>query len=141
MPTFIKQSSKKNHHSLTYPIKKVGQAVFLPYLMFINFCLLVNGGYSEWQPYGACSKTCGGGVKKRTRTCTNPPPANGGKDCSGLGPDITTRKCNKQECPGKDVDNIIANISTILLTPPKATRLQHTKKSLSQRGLVNITKS
>ncbi|XP_020605695.1 hemicentin-1-like isoform X2 [Orbicella faveolata] len=58
----------------------------------------VNGGYSDWKPYGVCSKTCGSGVQTRKRTCTNPPPSNGGKDCSRLGPDSTTRECNNQEC-------------------------------------------
>ncbi|XP_078367511.1 coadhesin-like isoform X2 [Oculina patagonica] len=58
----------------------------------------VDGGYSSWGPYGDCSKTCGGGVQTRDRTCTNPPPANGGKDCSELGPSSSTRKCNEKPC-------------------------------------------
>ena len=33
-----------------------------------------------------------------TRTCTNPPPSNGGKDCSELGPAEKTLACNEQEC-------------------------------------------
>ena len=61
----------------------------------------VDGGYSEWGSYGSCSKTCGGGKQTRKRACTNPPPANGGKDCSGLGPDTSTKECNIRECPGR----------------------------------------
>ena len=45
-----------------------------------------------------CSVSCGGGVKTFTRTCTNPPPANGGKNCDELGPAIKNVSCNKQEC-------------------------------------------
>ncbi|CAH3038827.1 unnamed protein product [Porites evermanni] len=59
----------------------------------------VNGGYSAWGPYRNCSKSCGGGVQTRNRTCTNPPPAYGGSDCSKLGPDISIRECNNQDCP------------------------------------------
>ena len=57
----------------------------------------IDGGYSDWSE-SKCSKTCGGGVKTLTRTCTNPPPANGGKDCSELGPTKKTILCNEQEC-------------------------------------------
>ena len=67
-------------------------------VMILCSFFLVNGGYSDWKPYGVCSKTCGGGVQTRKRTCTNPPPSNGGEDCSRLGPDSTTRECNNQEC-------------------------------------------
>ena len=67
---------------------------------FLLFFHIVNGNYSNWGPYGQCSKSCGGGVKTRNRTCTNPPPANGGEDCSVLGPDTSTMECNIQGCPG-----------------------------------------
>lgn len=67
------------------------------YYLFIS----VNGGYSDWGPYSQCSKTCGGGEQKRTRTCTNPPPAYGGKDCNTLGASFSTRKCNIDPCPSK----------------------------------------
>ena len=69
------------------------------YVCSLLVCV-VNGDYSDWGPYGKCSKTCGGGMQTRKRTCTNPPPANGGDDCNGLGPDSSTRECNNQECPG-----------------------------------------
>merc|ERR1719203_1941341 len=46
----------------------------------------VNGSWSAW---GSCSKSCNGGVQKRT--CSNPKPTFGGRSCSG--PEI--RKCNE----------------------------------------------
>ena len=57
----------------------------------------VDGNYTEWSA-SDCSVTCGEGVKTYTRTCTNPPPSNGGKDCSDLGPAQQTEKCNQQAC-------------------------------------------
>merc|ERR1719220_1508096 len=46
--------------------------------------LPVHGGYSEWGDWSTCSTTCGEGQKVKRRTCTNPPPSNGGNDCSKL---------------------------------------------------------
>ena len=59
--------------------------------------LAIDGKYTEWQE-SECTVTCGGGVKTFARTCTNPPPSNGGKDCSELGPSEKTESCNTQEC-------------------------------------------
>lgn len=43
----------------------------------------VNGGWTEWSPWSACSNTCGIAVKTRRRTCGNPKPAHGGRTCVG----------------------------------------------------------
>ena len=59
---------------------------------------LVNGRWSAWLSWGACSRTCGGGAQRRSRTCTNPPPRNGGAACSGGR--FQTRQCNSIGCPG-----------------------------------------
>lgn len=44
--------------------------------------------------------TCGGGVQKRSRTCTNPPPSDGGPTCieQNLGPAEETQGCNMRDC-------------------------------------------
>ena len=57
----------------------------------------VDGGYTEWT-ISACSKTCGPGYKTFERTCTNPPPSNGGKNCDDLGTAMKLVPCNEQEC-------------------------------------------
>ena len=56
----------------------------------------VDGAWSEWTK---CTKSCGGGKKKRT--CTNPAPAHGGAEClKEYGPG-DEEVCNTEKCPGK----------------------------------------
>lgn len=43
----------------------------------------VNGGWTEWSGWSACSQSCGLAVKTRRRTCGNPKPAYGGRVCVG----------------------------------------------------------
>ncbi|KAK3088069.1 hypothetical protein FSP39_014276 [Pinctada imbricata] len=43
----------------------------------------VDGGWTDWTNYTDCSAECDGGMKSRTRTCTNPVPSGGGANCSG----------------------------------------------------------
>jgi len=59
---------------------------------------VTNGGYSDWTSWTGCSKSCGGGVKARSRTCTNPSPSVGGKDCVHLGESEELTTCNNQAC-------------------------------------------
>ncbi|KAB0382341.1 hypothetical protein FD755_004258, partial [Muntiacus reevesi] len=57
-----------------------------------------DGGWSSWTKFGSCSRSCGGGVRSRSRSCDNPPPAYGGRMCSG--PMFQYQICNSEECPG-----------------------------------------
>ncbi|XP_048241498.1 uncharacterized protein LOC124124837 isoform X9 [Haliotis rufescens] len=62
----------------------------------------VQGGWTHWaDSYGACSVSCGGGsqVITRTRTCTNPAPANGGLYCVGDAVVTLAGACNTHGCP------------------------------------------
>ena len=67
------------------------------WIVNFNFCT-VNGGWSQWQAWGPCSRTCGIGSQARSRTCTSPPPNNGGASCPGQ--NVQTRRCGSNNCPG-----------------------------------------
>ncbi|XP_019647720.1 PREDICTED: platelet endothelial aggregation receptor 1-like [Branchiostoma belcheri] len=54
--------------------------------------ILVDGSWSGWSPWSACSVTCGSGTQTRKRTCTDPAPANGGATCEG--PARDTQDCH-----------------------------------------------
>ncbi|XP_023806195.1 SCO-spondin [Oryzias latipes] len=59
----------------------------------------VNGGWSRWSPWSRCDKLCGGGRSIRTRSCSSPPPKNGGQKCEGEKNQI--KPCNTKPCEGK----------------------------------------
>uniref|UniRef100_A0A8C9EWF6 ADAM metallopeptidase with thrombospondin type 1 motif 2 n=1 Tax=Pavo cristatus TaxID=9049 RepID=A0A8C9EWF6_PAVCR len=61
-----------------------------------------DGHWGAWSKFGSCSRTCGTGVKYRTRQCDNPHPANGGRTC--IGPSYEFQLCNTQDCP-KDFED------------------------------------
>ncbi|XP_070798738.1 A disintegrin and metalloproteinase with thrombospondin motifs 1 [Pituophis catenifer annectens] len=57
----------------------------------------VHGGWGSWEPWGECSRTCGGGVQYSVRECDSPVPKNGGKYCEGKR--VQYRSCNIEDCP------------------------------------------
>ena len=61
---------------------------------------VVNGGWSGWGVWSSCSEPCDAGTQGRSRSCTNPPPRNGGKSCPGAANE--QRVCNTHSCPGKE---------------------------------------
>ncbi|XP_061117399.1 A disintegrin and metalloproteinase with thrombospondin motifs 3 isoform X1 [Conger conger] len=57
----------------------------------------LDGGWGVWTKYGSCSRSCGTGVRFRTRQCNNPAPSNGGQDCPGV--NYEYQLCNTEDCP------------------------------------------
>jgi len=63
----------------------------------------LDGKWANWGTWGkwsSCTKSCGGGTMKRsrTRTCTNPPPTGGGKTCVGSSSQTSSTSCNTKAC-------------------------------------------
>ena len=70
-----------------------------------------DGGWSDYSEWTECSADCDGGNQTRSRECTSPVPAFGGKDCEGSAEE--TRDCNTQSCPGiYKIDCISMSIKT-----------------------------
>lgn len=57
---------------------------------------LVNGHWTNWSQWSSCSASCNGGARSRRRSCTNPPPSNGGAHCRGIS--SQTQLCNRNHC-------------------------------------------
>ncbi|XP_055020737.1 hemicentin-1 [Boleophthalmus pectinirostris] len=57
----------------------------------------VDGKWSSWVNWAACSVSCGGGTRQRTRLCASPAPLHGGRQCEGS--DVQIDFCNNDPCP------------------------------------------
>ena len=62
--------------------------------------IAVHGGWSDWSEWSDCSVTCGNGTQVRERSCTNPAPMFGGRDCEGVRQEV--RECFPRHCPSKN---------------------------------------
>ncbi|XP_071551464.1 netrin receptor UNC5C isoform X2 [Panulirus ornatus] len=59
----------------------------------------VDGAWSSWSSWSPCSSRCGRGTQRRTRTCSDPTPLNGGAACQGLA--VQKTDCSHL-CPAVD---------------------------------------
>ena len=76
----------------------------------------------NWSRFGTCSKACGGGTQ--SRMCSEPAPANGGKDCIG----DSTKECNTQVCPG---------VSSLVLASSDVHRIVHQIKCKAAEAMIS----
>lgn len=68
-----------------------------------NLASAVDGKWSSWVSWGACSVSCGGGTRQRTRLCASPAPQYAGRQCEGN--DVHIDFCNSEPCPGESFGN------------------------------------
>ncbi|KAG7241452.1 hypothetical protein INR49_025653 [Caranx melampygus] len=81
----------------------------------LSSSVVVDGSWSSWSEFSPCTRTCGGGVTRRTRQCNNPRPAFGGNDCQG--PDIDAELCHQQPCERTQLDFMAEQCSQTNLQP------------------------
>ena len=70
----------------------------------------IDGGWSRWSGYSACTVTCGGGSQTRSRKCNSPSPSCGGRDCPGAS--HSSRSCSTNKCCGLLMMNECACVNT-----------------------------
>ncbi|KAJ1110188.1 hypothetical protein NDU88_007543 [Pleurodeles waltl] len=63
---------------------------------------MTDGAWGTWSPFGACSRSCGGGIKTALRECNRPEPKNGGKYC--VGRRMKFKSCNTEPCSKQKKD-------------------------------------
>ncbi|CAD5126608.1 DgyrCDS14696 [Dimorphilus gyrociliatus] len=93
-----------------------------------------DGNWSEWSAWGDCEPRCGGeGIRTRTRDCNNPPPSNGGRECSGL--PIEIENCQTPPCPSGEKPCFMVSLqSTISVSEG---RIQWSSIDVNQDNLYN----
>ncbi|XP_057313086.1 SCO-spondin-like isoform X2 [Hydractinia symbiolongicarpus] len=63
----------------------------------------INGNWTMWTNWTACSKSCDNGTRTRLRECANPAPSFGGDNCTRLDgtmalEEASTERCNTDPC-------------------------------------------
>lgn len=95
----------------------------------------IDGGWSDWGPWGACKPACGIGLQSRYRTCTKPTPSYNGRNCLGDAKDvqICTNACTAPPTTSKPVTPVIST-SVYTGPPPVITTSgsQYVTKDLTQ---------
>ena len=96
------------------------------------FVVAVDGNYTHWSNWTACSATCGEGTTTRTRSCTNPSPLHGGRDCTEIGPNIEIQPCKEQDCLGNYSVNRLTSIKLSDYEPVFSVNILNSKRSVAE---------
>ena len=75
--------------------------IFIMLIVLTSDTMIVDGGLSLWGAWESCSVTCGGGLQRRVRSCTSPPPQWGGRQCQES--PVMYQSCNRGVCPGNSL--------------------------------------
>ena len=98
----LKEITQDCNKDIMCPGRKIILSFTIVHILAASICFFsfpVNGGWTTWGDWSECSATCGGGTQTRSRSCTQPPAAHGGKACVGL--KEMFKECNKDVlCPG-----------------------------------------
>jgi len=80
----------------------------------VSKCPGVDGNYSTWSAWEPCNVECGSGESSRNRSCVNPSPQYGGRNCSVYGVALETKPCVGKKCKvTSDLENIVISSSVI----------------------------
>ena len=74
-----------------------GHSTYIAYCPFL-LIVTVDCRWTSWSDWTSCSKTCGAGVREKSRQVQTPA-RNGGSQCLGSPKQIES--CNDQDCPSK----------------------------------------
>lgn len=86
----------------------------------------VDGDFTPWTSWSSCPDACGRtALRSRERYCTNPAPANGGRNCEG--PRFQLKLCKIKQCAGSFSKLLMWSCLVKLLPPNK--RVQRNVKT------------
>jgi len=88
----------------------------------------INGGWTAFDAWSACSKSCDVGSAMRARTCTSPAPQFGGKPCPDHAKETktcNTHVCNCPFCTFKDGHMVVGHKSEHSKTATHGPRTVH----------------